>query len=183
MTVTSKKADLGCGEEKGDSWFGVDIEETDAVDKVQDLDEEDWDLPSNHFEEVKAKDVFEHLDNPVNFLEEVHRIAKPDAEVWIKAPHLSSNNWTDPTHKRLAGFETVKKHFTEEGDFSYYSTANFREEEVRIIFEKNIIFPWNYIVEPLVNLNWITKNFFEKSFLSRVFPAQDVEFYLEVEKE
>lgn len=177
-----KKIDLGCGEEKATGFYGVDAIQTESVDKVLDLDSEEWGLPLNHFEVIRAKDVFEHLENPVNFLENIHSIGCDGAEVRIKTSHQSSQNWTDPTHKRLAGLKTIENYFTESGQFSFYSDANFTVESVEILFEKRKVFFFNYLVEPVVNTSYFTKYVYERSFLSRLFPARDIRFKLRVVK-
>lgn len=170
--------ELGCGRDKSEGFLGVDKRETEEVDKVIDLDKSDWDLPSDYFEYVKAINLFEHLENPVNFMEEVYRILKDDGRVLIQAPHRSSQNWTDPTHKRLTGSKTMKYYFTEDGRFSYYSDAEFEILRNRIVFPKRKVFFWNYVVEPLVNLNFFTRMIYEKSFLSKIFPAENMVFEL-----
>lgn len=63
MTDIPRQLELGCGEKKPDGFYGVDVADTAAVDLVQDLDDPDWDLPSNHFQTIRAIDVFEHLES------------------------------------------------------------------------------------------------------------------------
>jgi hypothetical protein len=174
-----KKLELGCGTRKPEGFYGVDRVDTEATDLVQDLDSENWDLPPNHFEEIRAIDLFEHLENPVNFLEEVHRIAEFGAEIVIKAPHLSSQNWTDPTHKRLAGIDTISNYFTQNGRLNFYSDARFEIESIQLRFFKRKFLFYNYLIQPLVNSSRFTQMLFEKTFLSRFFPAHNIRFHLE----
>lgn len=180
MTDIPENIELGCGQEKPSGFYGVDIRDLEEVDKVQDLDEESWDLPSDYFELIRAIDVYEHVEKPINFMEEIYRIGKPGAKVVIRTPHRSSQKWGDPTHKRLAGFQTIEFYFTEESDFSFYSSANFEVEKNRILLPKRKMFLWNYLVEPIINLNKFTKIFYEQSFLSRIFPAENILFHLRI---
>lgn len=93
--------DIGCGSSKLPGSFGVDLHPYAGVDKVLNLDETPWDLPSSAFRSIHATHVIEHVDDLVAFMREIHRIARPDAEVVIATPHFSSfNSWADPTHRR-----------------------------------------------------------------------------------
>ncbi|MFB6216872.1 MAG: methyltransferase domain-containing protein [Candidatus Nanohaloarchaea archaeon] len=184
-----RKLELGCGELKPEGFYGVDIRDTEACDQVENLDEEDWDLPSDYFEVIRAKDVFEHLENPINFMEEIYRIGAPGCKVIIQTPHLSSNSWTDPTHQRLAGFRTMREYFVayreddpeEYGRLGFYSDCDFDIIQEKIVFSRRKLFPWNYIIQPLVNsMGYRGKLFYEESFLSRIFPALNMEFVLKV---
>jgi len=172
------KLELGCGQLKKEGYYGVDKIETEQVDQVIDLDQQEWDLPENHFTDVRAKDLFEHLDNPVQFMENLYRIMAEGGTAWIQAPHRSSQNWTDPTHKRLTGHKTIEYYFSKDGKYSYYSNSCFEVVKSRIVFPKRKVFLWNYVVEPLVNLNDFTKTIYEESFLSKIFPAKNMSFLI-----
>lgn len=173
-----KKIDLGCGREKPEGFYGVDIAKTDQVDKQIDLDESDWDLPSDHFTHIRAYDVFEHLDRPLNFMEEVYRIAEDGATVEIRGPHFSSMNWHDPTHKRLLGSRTFEN-FTGDGRFQFYSDVNFELKEYEITFE------WTPIPVYRSVAKYIANNFtqiYETFMLKSLLPATNIKFVLEVQK-
>ncbi|MEZ5980219.1 MAG: methyltransferase domain-containing protein [Planctomycetota bacterium] len=93
--------DLGCGPRKVPGSYGVDRHAYDGVDQVLDLDSPPWPLPSDHFTEIHARHVIEHVHDVVAFMQEVRRIAAPGCTVTIEAPHFSSlNAFRDPTHKR-----------------------------------------------------------------------------------
>jgi predicted SAM-dependent methyltransferase len=170
-----QKIELGCGKRKNDGWLGVDIRKTPLVDIVMDLDQMNWELPSNHFKIVRALDIFEHLNNPINFMEEIWRICKNGAIVIIRGPHKSSLNWDDPTHKRLMG-RYVFEHFITQSEKSITTKAKFKIIRINYTFD---------------NFNKIFGNFFvkrwpflyEHGFPSRIFPAENIEFVLKVEKE
>lgn len=173
-----QKVELGVGKKKPEGFLGVDVINTEQADVQQDLDEEDWVLPSNHFLEARSVHLFEHLENPIHFVENCHDILAEGGKLYIESPHLSTLNWHDPTHKRLVGSETAYKYFTEDGDFSYYTDAEFEVENVRINFAKRKLYPWNYLVEPLVNLSQTSQQIFEQTFLSRLFPAESIQMTL-----
>lgn len=176
-----RKIVLACGQRKPDGeWHCVDKIDTEICDQVLDLDDDSWNLPSNYFTSARARDIYEHLDNPVNFMEEVYRILEDGGELYIRSPHISSQNWTDPTHKRLVGYESMKLYFTDDGKYSYYSDCTFEVITARIIFGRTL--PYNMLIEPLVNINNLTKSLYENTFLSRLFPASNVEFVLKAVK-
>lgn len=178
MKNLPRKLVLGCGNKKPEGWLGVDINNTEEVDVIQDLDESDWKLLDNHFEEVIAENLFEHLSNPVVFMEELSRICKDGAEIEIKGPHLSSNNWHDPTHKRLLGRKTFEN-FTVSGEYSFYSNSTFE------ILEKEILFA-PFRKQPHKHIGYLLANnipeLFENTVLSRLLPARDIRFRIKVVK-
>ena len=172
------KVELGCGNKKQPGWYGVDIADTQAVDLIQDLDEERWDLPSNHFEEIRAMDVFEHLQDPINFMEEVYRISKAGCKVSIQGPHFSSGNWHDPTHRRLLGSRTFE-HFTDETRFDFYTDGSFEVVDVEITFEWTPIPGYKHLGSYIANRHTML---YERTFLRNLLPATNIRFELLVRK-
>ena len=168
--------DLGCGQDKHEGTLGVDIVETDEVDLVMDLSEYPWDLPDDTFSTIYCIDILEHLNEPMRFLEEVYRIATDGAVVRIKTPHFTNNNaWVDPTHKRPFSAFTFKDYITNEGQYSYYSDAEFDPVSVEIKFKCHSIFPWNVIGKYIANnRTWL----YEKTVLRSIFPAQSMRIKL-----
>jgi len=173
-----RKIDLGCGREKPTGWYGVDIADTECVDQVQNLDEECWDLPSNHFKEIRAIDVFEHLENPSGFMKEIHRIAKDGAEVYIQGPHFSSGNWHDPTHKRLLGSRSME-HFTNKSRFDFYIDVEFAVEDTQITFEWSSVRIYSHVAAFIANQ---FTDLYETTLLRNIFPATNISFSLQVIK-
>lgn len=115
MTARSSEVlDVGCGSEKVRDAYGIDIQNLDPVDQVQDIEETPWDLPSNQFTEIHCRHVLEHI-NPATFpdiMKEIHRVAKPEAQIHIEVPHaLSVDFHRDPTHKNPITYSTFD-HFT-----------------------------------------------------------------------
>ncbi|MGB1253407.1 MAG: methyltransferase domain-containing protein, partial [Candidatus Promineifilaceae bacterium] len=90
---------LGCGRRKEAGAFGVDVVADSSADIVWNLDETPWPLPDNTFSKIIMIDVLEHLKDAIKIMEEVYRVAKPNAEIIVQAPFASSHHlWTDPTH-------------------------------------------------------------------------------------
>lgn len=174
MSDIPKKIELGCGNEKPPGFFGVDIAKTEAVDYVQDFNESDWELPSNHFEIIRAIDVFEHIRNPTIFMEEIWRIATGDSKIIIRGPHFSSNNWHDPTHVRLLGSRTFE-HYSTDTRFEFYCDSSFEVVDFEIQFQ------WqNFPIYKQIGHYFANKhtNLYEKTGLRNLLPATNIEFEL-----
>jgi len=86
-------ANLGCGRSNPDISFGIDIQEMNGVDFVADLNES-IPLPSDTFDEVRAQDFLEHIDQKkcINLMEEIYRILKPGGKLVFEVPSTDGNN-------------------------------------------------------------------------------------------
>lgn len=111
--------DLGCGPRKQPGAWGVDLHAFEGVDQVMDLDRCPWPLESDAFGVIYAHHVIEHVADIKAFMNELHRVARPDAVVEIVTPHFSSlDSWKDPTHRwhLAAGWHEVftREYLTEQ---------------------------------------------------------------------
>ena len=90
--------DLGCGLNKQPGAWGVDS--TKVGDQQFNLDDTPWPLPSDHFAVVYALQVFEHLKDRVRTMEELYRICRHGALVYVTVPDGYCTGYVqDPTHK------------------------------------------------------------------------------------
>ena len=134
--------DIGCGARKVPGAFGVDIVGLPGVDLVQDLEATPYSLPDDCADEIHLNHVLEHFQNPVPVLEEVWRLARPNATVLIRTPHYSGiYAWKDPTHRRA--FSSESFHYFGENAYSYYTHARFHVVHVRLkYFMEEALWPW-----------------------------------------
>ena len=97
---------LGCGKTKIPNSIGVDrVKIENYVDVVHNLDKVPYPFESNSADEIHFYHILEHLHNPVEKLEEIHRILKPGGILYIRVPHSSSMGaFTDLTHMRPFGY-------------------------------------------------------------------------------
>lgn len=123
------KLHLGCGTVIKEGWLNHDMIELPGVDVVHDLRQFPWPFDDGQFDEVYMKDVLEHLPDTIKTMEELYRITKPEAKVYITVPYWNSvTAHGDPTHVRLftedtfSFFDPVSPHCK---DRHYYSTARF----------------------------------------------------------
>ena len=99
-----KKLHLGCGRNILEGWLNLDSRRMPGVDIVADLDrcsQVPLPLEDDSVDEFLASHVIEHLVNPLPFMEELYRIAKPDSKAVFRLPYGSSDDaFEDPTHVR-----------------------------------------------------------------------------------
>src|SRR5215470_4387638 len=78
--------------------IGIDRASLPNVDIVHDLNSFPYPFDRDTFDEIYATHIIEHLDSITRTMEELHRIAKPNAKVTIITPHYSDfQSWNDPT--------------------------------------------------------------------------------------
>lgn len=166
---------LGCGLKRLPDAINLDVTPDTNPDVVHDLNCVPWPFPDDHFQEVLAYDVIEHLDDTISVLEEIHRVSRQGAIVRITVPHFScANAFTDPTHRHYFGrfsFDYV----TGASEYSFYTRARFCQRSVQLIFYPTLA---NKLI-------WRVANRFPAAYERRwawVFPAWYSYFELEVQK-
>lgn len=111
----SLKLNLGCGKNILEGWVNVDKHGIEGVNLAVDLDEgTDTYFPyeDGTVSEFLMSHVLEHITHTLDLMQELYRIAEPDAEMLIRVPYGASNDaHEDPTH--------VRQYFT--GSFAYFS--------------------------------------------------------------
>jgi SAM-dependent methyltransferase len=166
---------LGAGRKYDPAAVNVDLVAGTGADVVHDLDVTPWPFPDDRFDEVRANDVLEHLDDLVAVMEEIHRVCRPGAVVQVTVPHFScANAFTDPTHRHYFGRFSFA-YFTGEHEFDFYSAARFRTRQAKIVFHPSL----------LNKLVWRLANRYPAAYERRwawVFPAWFLYFELEVRK-
>lgn len=118
------KLHLGCGRTILSGWTNLDCIALPGVDVVADLETcQTTPLPfdDNSVDEIFSSHVLEHIRNILPLMQELWRVAKPDARMIARVPHGASDDaWEDPTH--------VRPFFTQSfGHFSqpYYWRADY----------------------------------------------------------
>ncbi len=122
--VTKKVLDIGCGRNKIPGAIGVDSCGLAGVDIVHDLDCFPYPLASDSADEIHANHVLEHVHDVLGVMEELWRICKPGAMLYIRVPHATGVlAWRDPTHRRSFTSESLR--YFGENEYSYYTHARF----------------------------------------------------------
>ena len=171
----SEIVDLGCGPRKTEGALGVDIFPYPGVDVVADLNKPDWPLEEGRFDRIMANHVVEHVLDVILFLSEIHRIAKPGAEVVLVTPHFSSrNSYADATHLRhlaITWYETFVS-----GGYLSERTGEFELVSSRVKFGKSVR---SMLPKLMIRLFGYEK--WEKQY-AFLYPATDLETVLRVRK-
>lgn len=114
------KIDLGCGKNKKEGFFGIDIQNFPDVDLVCDCNQR-IPLDDNVADEIHANDFLEHLQNDkrIHIISEIWRILKPGGLFYSYTPSTDCRGaYQDPTHYS----------FWNENSFKYYIIDEYRDQ-------------------------------------------------------
>ena len=164
------KINLGSGVDYKEGWVNVDNKDI-KCDAKHDLRVFPYPFKDNCADIIELNSVLEHF--PVELQQdciiECNRILKKGGKLIVRVPHFTGfHAFKDIEHHRpytshtFDGFVVGK----EEGSMNdYYGRKKFSDIKVRIVFGKGIQI-WNHLFEWFVNLNQLTQDIYEQSFLS-----------------
>ena len=169
--------DIGCGKNKQAGAIGVDRQAGSAADILAELAGFPWPLRDNCADRVFLSHFIEHQPDILRVMMEVHRVAKPDAEVIVTTPHFSSvDSYTDPSHLYHLGFHSFDYFLGDTFANFSYGVGGFRILDRRLTFGGNLLF------DNLARLAaWISVDFYEKH-LAWIFPARNIVCRLRIVK-
>jgi SAM-dependent methyltransferase len=117
--------DIGCGSAKIPGSVGLDVSADTDADIVHDLDVFPYPIDDESFDQILLQDVIEHVREPIRVFEELHRIARPGAQIQLRTPHFSSVlAYGDPTHRHY--FSALAIRSLAEPRFAHYTSVRFR---------------------------------------------------------
>jgi SAM-dependent methyltransferase len=116
------RLNLGCNDRVIPGFVGVDIAPGPGVDELADLTRP-WPWQDSSIDEVRAYDVFEHLPDKRQTMNELWRVLKPGGIAHIQVPHATDGDGghCDPTH---CSYWTTS-------DFEYYHPGIAERERFR----------------------------------------------------
>lgn len=160
-----RRLHLGCGRVIKQGWVNHDRLALPGVDVVHDLREFPWPFADAEFDEVFMKDVLEHLTDTVRTMDELYRITRPGATVFLTVPYWNSYAAVgDPTHVRLfseTSFDFFDPRNPQCIERSYYSKARFHVEKMGFA-----ITPFEPAFRlPLLTRDYVIFNPFAKRFV------------------
>jgi SAM-dependent methyltransferase len=86
------RIELGCGSNKREGFFGIDIADAPGVDLVMDYEKTPLPFPVNSIDYVYSSHSFEHINSPQGILRELIRVCKHGATVEIWTPYGKSDD-------------------------------------------------------------------------------------------
>lgn len=184
MNNGTKKLNLGCGNDVKEGWVNLDSARLPGVDVVHDIEKLPLPFSDGEFNEIFCQDILEHV-SYVPVLRDLYRTLKKGGRILIRVPHFTSKNfYLDPTHRHAFSINTFD--FFVRGtefwnDRPYYFDFSFEKKlGCQITFElSSRLFFYNRSVARLVNSSPRMQKFYESSFLSRIFPAENIVIVLE----
>lgn len=100
---------LGSGRKPMPDAINVDKVADAAADEVWDLDCYPWPWPRDFASDIWCVHLFEHVEDPISFMAECHRVLEPAGLLHIEVPHYKNQNaFTDPTHRRYCTEDTFR---------------------------------------------------------------------------
>jgi SAM-dependent methyltransferase len=114
-----RRLNVGCGRDIKPGWINLDIAKAAGVDITADLEKcatTPLPLDADCIDEFLLSHVMEHVTAVLPLMQELHRVAKPNAVAVIRAPYGGSDDaWEDPTH--------VRAYFA--NSFAYFSQPSY----------------------------------------------------------
>jgi SAM-dependent methyltransferase len=183
--MEGRRLNLGCGTDIRPGWVNLDSSGAiPGVDVVHDLDQGTLPFRDASFADILARDVLEHVADPVGTLRELHRVLGPGGRLTVRVPHFTSrNNFIDPTHRSqfaIEWFDFFVRGSRRERQRGYYFDFAFSQlVEERITFADEIVWsPLQPAMSWLVNRSRRWRVAYERTPL-RMLPADNIVVVLE----
>jgi SAM-dependent methyltransferase len=175
--ATLKILDLGCGKKKRPGAVGVDCANHHNADVIHDLNVFPYPFESNSIDQVYLDNILEHLDKPIQVMEEVHRICKPGASVKVIAPYFRSV-WAfiDPTHKTFYTVDSFSYYDPRHIIFKRYGYTNAKFLVKKIVFNETLECG---LIKKLIVLLANRYPYRYEAYLSHLYPLDDITYYLQ----
>ncbi len=170
--------DIGCGKKKQEPGaVGLDRQPGSAADVLCELTRFPWPMRDDCADRMYLSHFLEHQPDILRAMAEVHRIAKPGAEVIVTTPHYSSpDSYSDPTHVHHLGYHSFDYFARDSFENFTYGGGGFR------IVERRLTFGGNLLLDGLGRmLAAISVDFYEKH-VAWLFPARNIVCRLAVVK-
>lgn len=159
MIPEQNKLNMGCGFNKMNGYWNVDVEPKCNPDEVVDLETTPWPYEGDFFEAIHASNILEHLGQTpkqfTNVMKEMYRVSK-DKAIWtVQVPHHRCDlYWDDYTHVRVltpktfrmfdqeVNFESIRKKLSD-STFGIYHNMDVEVTDVQY----NIVEYWRQQVQ------------------------------------
>lgn len=169
-----KILDLGCGTNRHQNAYGIDIFQVDDdVDLIYDLNEMPYPFEDESFDLIWMNDILEHLNEPIEIMKECHRLLKKGGKLRIKVVFWSHRfSFADPQHKHAFEIERYFKVFTGEIR-SYYLDFHFENLKIDWIFDQNAMVKYGKDPEVLLEKAYFHINIVQGANIELTKPKRD----------
>lgn len=170
-----KNLNLGCGNKPLKNFINVDYYNKTYADIIADLNQN---LPfkSESIDLIYSDNVFEHIENFINLIQECYRILKKGGVLIIKVPYFKSKHaFVDPTHKKFFTIQTMdyfvkNTYFNKE--YKFFDEA-FESLEIFLDYDNKSF------LKKLISIYSIKRpDHFENSILSNLFVFHNIIYIL-----
>ena len=171
-----KILDLGCGKKKRTGTIGVDYSDQHSADVIHDLNVFPYPFESDSIDQVYLDNVLEHLNKPMQVMEEVHRITKLGGKVKVIVPYFRSR-WAfiDPTHQTFYTVDSFAYYDPRHSICQRYDYTKARFLVEKIVFNETL--PKRWTKKIIIKFANRYPNRYE-AYLSHFYPLDDITFYL-----
>ncbi len=129
------RLNVGCGRDVKEGWINLDSIALPNVDIVCDLERELIPLGDDCVDEFLMGHVIEHIAKPLPMMQELWRVAKPNALMTVRCPYGSSDDaFEDPTHVRqyfLSSFGYFGQPYYFRADYGF--RGDWQAEKITLI--------------------------------------------------
>lgn len=176
------KLNVGCGKDVREGYINLDAVKHEGVDVAWDLNKFPYPFEDSSMDEIIAKAILEHVNDAKQTIEELWRIAKPNANIYVEVPHFTSPTmWQDLTHVRPFGRYSFDYYSTKKSDSK---SLNSTPDGCPVKFEIEVNYLFNrYFKYSGIKLFFNTFTKLYEQILCWIFPCGLMEFNLKVIKE
>jgi SAM-dependent methyltransferase len=144
QAVKKKLLHLACGRDLFGGWINLDVRDDVGADVIFDLNMcSDKKLPfeDDSIDGFYMSSAFQYIENTFPFMEELYRVAKPQARFIIRLPHGGSDGASrDRAHEHRYfpnSFEQFGQPIHSSGDFAY--SGDWQTKRVKLIVDPNLL--------------------------------------------
>lgn len=135
------RLNVGCGRNIQKGWVNLDSAALPGVDIVCDLENlgaTPIDLPDETVNQFLVSHVIEHVRDALGLMQELWRLATPEAIAVVRVPHGGSDDaWEDPTHVRAyfpGSFGYFSQPFYWRADYGY--RGDWKPDKVTLLVDR-----------------------------------------------